>query len=103
MLKLKNEKKTIAIVPAFNEQATIGHVVKNLRRYVHKVIVISDASWDKTERIAKNKAIVLKNKINLGPSKSTEKGINKALNLKYKFLITFDADMPLRTIKYLPF
>ena len=43
------KKKTIAIVPAFNEQATIGHVVKNLRRYVHRVIVISDASWDKTE------------------------------------------------------
>ncbi len=87
------KKKTIAIVPAFNEQATIGHVVKNLRRYVHRVIVISDASWDKTERIAKkNKAIVLKNKVNLGPDKSTEKGINKALNLKYKFLITFDAD-----------
>ena len=34
------KKKTIAIVPAFNEQATIGHVVKNLRRYVHRVIVI---------------------------------------------------------------
>ena len=29
LLKLKNEKKTIAIVPAFNEEATIGYVVKN--------------------------------------------------------------------------
>lgn len=87
------KKKTIAIVPAFNEETTIGYVVRKLYKYVHKVIVVSDASWDKTEIIArKNKAIVIKNKMNLGPDKSTEKGIKKALSLKYKFFITFDAD-----------
>ena len=87
------KKKTIAIVPAFNEEATIGYVVRKLHKYVHKVIVVSDASWDKTEIIArKNKAIVIKNKTNLGPDKSIEKGIKKVLNLKYKFFITFDAD-----------
>lgn len=87
------KKKTIAIVPAFNEEDTIGKVVKKLHKYVNKVIVVSDASWDKTESIAKkNKAIVIKNKKNMGPDKSIEKGIKKALNLKYKFLITFDAD-----------
>ena len=95
------KKKTIAIVPAFNEEATIGYVVRKLHKYVHKVIVVSDASWDKTEIIArKNKAIVIKNKTNLGPDKSIEKGIKKVLNLKYKFFITFDADGQHPTKKY---
>ena len=87
------KNKTIAIVPAFNEEKTIKKVIINLRRYVKNVIVIDDASKDCTYKIAKKlKAIVLKNKKNLGPDKSIEKGIKKAGALNYKFIITFDAD-----------
>jgi glycosyltransferase involved in cell wall biosynthesis len=87
------KNKTIAIVPAFNEEKTIKKVIINLRRYVKNVIVIDDASKDYTYKIAKKlKAIVLKNKKNLGPDKSIEKGIKKAGALNYKFIITFDAD-----------
>ena len=87
------ENKTIAIVPAFNEEKTIKKVIINLRRYVKNVIVIDDASKDCTYKISKKlKAIVLKNKKNLGPDKSIEKGIRKAGALNYKFIITFDAD-----------
>lgn len=87
------KNKTIAIVPAFNEEKTIRKVIFNLRRYVNNVIIIDDASKDSTYEISKKlKAIVLKNKKNLGPDKSIEKGIKKAGALNYKFIITFDAD-----------
>jgi len=87
------KNKTIAIVPAFNEEKTIKKVILNLRRYVNNVIIIDDASKDCTYKISKKlKAIVLKNSKNLGPDKSIEKGIRKAGILNYKFIITFDAD-----------
>ena len=78
------KNKTIAIVPAFNEEKTIKKVIINLRRYVKNVIVIDDASKDYTYKISKKlRAIVLKNKKNLGPDKSIEKGIRKAGALNY--------------------
>ena len=87
------KKKTVAVVPAFNEETTIGDVVKKLSKYVDKIIVVSDGSNDNTIKIAKkNKAIVLKNSYNQGPDNAIEKGIIKAKKLKYKFIVTFDAD-----------
>ena len=49
------KKKTVAIVPAFNEETTIGRVVKKLFKYVDNVIVVSDGSKDNTIKIAKKK------------------------------------------------
>lgn len=87
------KKNTIAIVPAFNEERTIGIVIKNLLNYVNEVIVVSDCSSDNTLKISKKfKALVLKNKLNMGPDYSTEKGIKLALKLNYKYILTFDAD-----------
>ena len=87
------KKNTIAIVPAFNEEKTIGNVIKNLLNYVNEVIVVSDCSSDNTLKISKKfNALVLKNKINMGPDYSTEKGIKLALKLNYKYILTLDAD-----------
>ena len=87
------KKKTVAIIPAFNEEKTIHKVIKKLKNYVDKVIVVDDYSTDKTSQIAKKlNAITLKNKKNLGPDKSIEVGLKRAKKLKYKFILTFDAD-----------
>ena len=87
------KKKTVAIVPAFNEEKTISTVIKNLKSYVDRVIVVDDFSTDKTYKIAiKSNAITLRNKKNLGPDKSIEVGLKKAKRLKYEFILTFDAD-----------
>ena len=77
------KNKTIAIVPAFNEEKQLEKLFLNLRRYVNNVIIIDDASKDSTYEISKKlKAIVLKNKKNLGPDKSIDKGIRKSWNFK---------------------
>ena len=87
------KKNTIAIVPAFNEEKTIGKVIKNLLKYVNEVIVVSDCSSDNTLKISKKfNALVLNNKFNMGPDYSIEKGIKLALKLNYKYILTFDAD-----------
>ena len=87
------KKKTVAIIPAFNEEKTISAVINNLKSYVDRVIVVDDFSTDKTYKIAiKSNAITLRNKKNLGPDKSIEVGLKKAKKLKYEFILTFDAD-----------
>ena len=87
------KKNTIAIIPAYNEEKTIGRVIKKLRKYVDKIIVVSDGSYDETVKIAKkNKSIVIDNKINKGPDFAIQTGIKKALKLNYKLIITLDAD-----------
>lgn len=41
------------IIPAYNEQDSIGHVLKDIPSYVHEIIVVSNASTDKTETVAR--------------------------------------------------
>ncbi len=88
---MKNE--TVAIIPAFNEEKTIENVIKNTLVYVNKIIVVSDGSSDNTVKKSKsNNVLVIENKKNLGPALATEKGIQKAIELGFKYLVTIDAD-----------
>ena len=45
-------KRTLAIIPCFNEEATIGSVVLKARRYVDEVVVVDDGSVDNTAKVA---------------------------------------------------
>lgn len=40
------------IIPAYNEQDSIGLVVQDIPSYVHEIIVVSNASTDQTESVA---------------------------------------------------
>ncbi len=47
-------KKLIAIIPAFNEEAKIGHVVDRIdAQLVDKILVVDDGSTDKTAEVAR--------------------------------------------------
>lgn len=49
------------IIPAFNEQDSIGHVLRDIPAMVDEVIVVSNASTDNTEQVAReNGATVLR-------------------------------------------
>lgn len=52
---MKNEPRVAAIIPAYNEETTIGDVVKVLwsSPLVYQVIVVSDGSADKTAEVAR--------------------------------------------------
>jgi len=45
-------KKIVAILPAYNEEVSIGSIVLNTKNYVDRVIVIDDGSVDRTAQIA---------------------------------------------------
>lgn len=42
--------KLIAIIPAYNEESTIGDVIKSTSRFVDEILVINDGSTDQHNR-----------------------------------------------------
>jgi len=83
----------IAIVPAYNEEKTIGSVVRSLFEHVDKVVVVDDASKDNTFGEAKKTgAIVLKHKINCGQGAALETGHEYARRVEADYVLHFDGD-----------
>ncbi|MDC2978516.1 glycosyltransferase family 2 protein [Pelagibacteraceae bacterium] len=84
--------KIAILIPAYNEEKTIEKVISKVSLY-GDVIVVDDGSNDNTFNIAKNsKAIVLKNKKNLGYDMSLNNGLKYIIDKNYDYFITFDAD-----------
>lgn len=92
---MKNPDISI-IIPAFNEEKSIGKVIKKIKTAFKKtsfkaeLIIVDDASTDSTAKTAKKQKVkVITNFKNLGPGASFKKGVNLA-QAKYVGLI--DAD-----------
>jgi glycosyltransferase involved in cell wall biosynthesis len=67
--------RVCAIIPAYNEERTIGDLVGNVTRYVDRVVVINDGSNDRTEEEAKGRgAVVLTHKENRGKGACLREG-----------------------------
>jgi len=91
---MRARSKTWIVVPAFNEEKTIGVVIKGLKKHGWRnIIVIDDGSTDKTGEIAREQGvIVLRHVINRGLGAALGTGINAALLLGAEYIVTFDAD-----------
>ena len=80
------------IIPAYNEQETIGNILACVLEYGHP-IVIDDNSTDNTGTIArKSGATVVTHIKNCGYDDALNSGFEKAYKLSYDYAITFDAD-----------
>jgi len=79
-----------AVIPAHNEETTIGEIVHGCRRYCIEVIVVDDASSDMTSQMARAAgATVSRNRVNLGIVRSTEIGLRLTSR---EIVVTLDAD-----------
>jgi len=91
-IKSKHAHKFTIIIPAFNEERTIGWVCENIPKVYKDIIVINDGSTDQTEKIAKNNgAIVINHTKNKGYGAALQTGFN-FVKKRYKVVITIDAD-----------
>ena len=88
-------KKLFIVIPAFNEEKTIGKLIKKLQKNHYKnIVVIDDCSVDKTAKIAEDVgAIVLKHIINRGVGGAWRTGFAYALNNGADYIVTMDADL----------
>jgi len=84
----------IILIPAHNEQDTVGAVVQQIRRLGDwPVVVIDDCSSDDTARVARAAgATVLPLAIQLGAWGATQTGLRYALAGGYPAAVTVDAD-----------
>ncbi len=94
----------LVIVPAFNEEATIGEVVRRTRASVPQadVLVVNDGSADSTATIARReKAILLEHPYNMGIGATMQTGFLYALRNGYDAAAQVDGDGQHRP-EYLP-
>ncbi len=85
--------KIVALIPALNEEKTIGQVVRGALKYVDHVVVVDDLSDDDTVEIARKAgahAIRLKKRVRVGGV--VKAGISHVKKLKPDILVTLDAD-----------
>lgn len=87
-------KKLTVVIPAFNEEQSIGQVLKDINsvcsEIVQEIIVVDDGSTDDTARVAKNAgARLLRHEENIGYGAALKTGIRSA---QTEFVLTMDSD-----------
>ena len=81
------------IIPAFNEEARIGKVVRETQKYGRNVVVVDDGSSDGTyAEAAKTKATVLRHVINLGKGAALRTGSEYADRCGADAIVYIDSD-----------
>lgn len=87
-------RSVLILIPAHNEAQSVPAVVREvIRRTGCRVVVIDDASTDNTAAVAREAgATVLPLAIRLGAWGALQAGMRFALQRKYRFVITMDAD-----------
>ena len=90
-----NEKKIIVVMPAYNAEATLRETYNEIPfNIVDEVIVVDDASSDKTSEVAKNLGIkhIIKHQENKGYGGNQKSCYNKALELNADIVIMVHPD-----------
>ncbi|ASJ10456.1 dolichol-phosphate glucosyltransferase [Thermococcus sp. P6] len=92
---LKNLLSTCVVVPAYNEEPTIGRVLDDLLLHFkpEEMVVVNDGSSDRTPDIARSRGVhVLTHLVNRGLGGALGTGIAYALRKGARLILTFDAD-----------
>lgn len=88
-------KKTLIIVPAYNEEGSIATVVENIRKHVSSadILVVDDGSKDRTARKARESgAMVISLPYNMGIGGAVQSGFLFAKEKGYHFAVQVDGD-----------
>jgi glycosyltransferase involved in cell wall biosynthesis len=85
--------QTVAVIPIYNEAATIRDVVLATSDYVDKVIVVDDGSTDEGYKKLEGLDLqLLRLPQNRGKAHALQSGFNQALKLNAQCVITLDGD-----------
>ncbi|MGI5876136.1 MAG: glycosyltransferase family 2 protein [Dethiobacteria bacterium] len=85
--------EVLALIPAYNEEKTIGNVLQTLKQVslITKIIVVSDGSTDNTVSVAKSYDVeVVELRENLGKGGAMQAGLN---SFKADVVLFLDADL----------
>lgn len=90
-------RDVLIVIPAYNEEASIGKLLEQLQRpdirALADVLVVNDASADRTSMISKEYDVtVISHIFNLGYGSALQLGYKYAVRRGYKYVIQLDAD-----------
>ena len=87
------------VIPAFNEEKTVGPIIEEIVKLGYMAVLVDDGSKDNTFKIAKsykskypNNIFLYQHVINRGLGAALKTGMTGALIHGAKFVVTFDAD-----------
>ena len=85
--------RVAVVIPAHNEQATIGQIVGVACRTWPRVFVVDDGSTDQTAlRAAQSGGTVLRHETRSGYGSALRSGLEEALKSGFQVVVTLDAD-----------
>ena len=88
-----NQANTIAILPAYNLESSIGEIVKNTKKFADLVIVVSDGSKDNTNlKATEAGAMCPPHSYSRGKGYAIIKGIEFSKKINPHYIIFMDSD-----------
>ena len=101
--KSKIPGSVCAVIPFYNEKATLNKVLDETIKYVHFTIAVNDGSnddnYENERKIETVKFVDLEK--NFGKGKALDVGFKEAISSRYDFIVTLDADLQ-HDPKYIP-
>lgn len=85
--------RVIAVIPAYNEETTIGEVLRETSNFVDGIVVVNDGSSDRTAEIAHSHGVcVVSHVVNRGLGAAIGTGFAAALLHHPDVIVTLDGD-----------
>lgn len=92
-VRLTNSQKMTMVLPAYNQETSIGSLVLLSKLYVNNVIVIDDGSADRTAEIARKAgAEVIVHGARKGKCEALKTGFKAAADVGADIIVTMDSD-----------
>lgn len=87
------EMRTVAVIPALDEERTVSDVVRGARKHVTEVVLVDDGSRDATSDFARREgAIVVRHERSKGYDSALNDGFKMAADREASVVVTLDAD-----------
>ncbi len=87
-----DDKKTVVIIPAFNEEESLPKVINDIPSFVDEVIVANNGSNDKTVEVAKESGATVVTEIERGYGATCLKAIEYIKDKNYDIVVFIDGD-----------